>query len=137
MVAGLRWLALNVDVRYRGTEGPRKDWRRRKQQRGAGGSSQPSSGEGSAPYKEGRWREKVRAPVVEHAWEMLCGSIIQQVSYGMTRPLDLEMDIEPIGGRHTARRKHMFTEIVAVRRLRQPALVRLCCIATVIADAGE
>ena len=84
MVAGLRWLALNVDVRYRGSEGPRKDWRRRKHHHGGGGSNsqQGSSGEGAAPHKEGRWREKVRAPVVEHAWEMLCGSIIQQARLG-------------------------------------------------------
>jgi len=78
MVAGLRWLALNVDVRYRGSEGPRKDWRRRKQHHSGSNSQQGSGSEGAAPHKEGRWREKVRAPVVEHAWEMLCGSIIQQ-----------------------------------------------------------
>ena len=86
MVAGLRWLALNVDVRYRGSKGPRKDWRRRKQQPGSSGSQHAGIAEGAAPHKEGRWREKVRAPVVEHAWEMLCGSIIQQARYSADGP---------------------------------------------------
>ena len=29
---------------------------------------------------DNRWREQVGSPVVEHAWETLCGSIIQEVS---------------------------------------------------------
>ena len=125
MVAGLRWLALNIDVRYRGTEGPRKDWRRRKQQRGGGGSSQQGSGEGSAPHKEGRWREKVRAPVVEHAWEMLCGSIIQQVRASLRTP---GLVVEPIDELHPAPRRANTSGIMSLAALAHyPYRVMLPC----------
>lgn len=75
-----------MDVRFRGGEGPLSGWRRR---RAARGSSKAAAAAAVAPHKEGRWREKVRAPVVEHAWEMLCGSIIQQVRLQECRALRL------------------------------------------------
>ena len=78
LVGGLWWLALNVDVRFREGEGPLSGWRGRRAAR-CGGEGGKAAAVAGAPHREGRWREKVRAPVVEHAWEMLCGSIIQQV----------------------------------------------------------
>lgn len=33
----------------------------------------------SSSVRSDRWREYVRSPVVEHAWETFCGSIVQQV----------------------------------------------------------
>ena len=38
-----------------------------------------SSSSGSGAGRSDRWREYVRSPVVEHAWEAFCGSVVQQV----------------------------------------------------------
>ena len=46
-----------------------------------------------------KWRERVQAPVVELAWETLCGSILQEVRPGT--------QWEPSGARmHAAKRIH-------------------------------
>ena len=55
-------------------------WRTRRldSQRMPQGWKPPGSAAGTQKA-DARWRDKVRAPLVEHAWETLCGSIIQEV----------------------------------------------------------
>ena len=50
-------------------------WRQRRSASGGGGW-EPAP---AAKQDGSRWRDKVRAPVVEQAWETLCGSILQEV----------------------------------------------------------
>jgi hypothetical protein len=37
---------------------------------------------GSSSSRPDSWRDYVKSPVVEHAWESLCGSIVQEVNDG-------------------------------------------------------
>ncbi len=43
------------------------------------GEDAPSSGLTGHRADGNKWRERVQAPVVELAWETLCGSILQEV----------------------------------------------------------
>ena len=55
-------------------------WRtRRFDSQGAPRDYKPPGSAAGAQKADARWRDKVRAPLVEHAWETLCGSIIQEV----------------------------------------------------------
>ena len=59
-------------------------WRHRRDASG-GAAWQPLP---TAKQDSTRWRDKVRAPVVEQAWETLCGSILQEVSLPQHEPYD-------------------------------------------------
>jgi hypothetical protein len=66
-------------------------WRtRRFDSQGAPRDFKPPSSAAGTQKADARWREKVRAPLVEHAWETLCGSIIQEVGvcFGTAPPVD-------------------------------------------------
>lgn len=55
-------------------------WRtRRFDSQGAPRDFKPPGSAAGTQKADARWRDKVRAPLVEHAWETLCGSIIQEV----------------------------------------------------------
>lgn len=55
-------------------------WRtRRFDSQGAPRDYKPPGSAAGVQKADARWRDKVRAPLVEHAWETLCGSIIQEV----------------------------------------------------------
>ncbi len=75
VVAALAWAILCRDG---GDARPSSsNWRSRRAS-GAGGDWKLPGGGPQKP--DARWRDKVKAPLVEHAWETLCGSIIQEVS---------------------------------------------------------
>jgi hypothetical protein len=90
-VLGLRWLHLNTDIRFRGGAAAfRRAPAAGERLRAAGGERQSAPGAlaepawppvppAAAAKSDGRWRDAVRAPLVEHAWETLCGSIVQEV----------------------------------------------------------
>ena len=86
-VAGLYWLSLQVEIRAR-SNGASAFYRRgRKQSEDDGAEAASYSASVPPPLSnksDNKWREQVGSPVVEHAWETLCGSIIQEVHIHMS-----------------------------------------------------
>lgn len=82
-VAGLYWLSLQVDIRAH-ANGSSTAARLRGRKWSEDGCETPhfTAPVPPAPSSkpDNRWREQVGSPVVEHAWETLCGSIIQEVT---------------------------------------------------------
>ena len=80
-VLGLHWLSSLVDIRAKHNGHPA-----RKGRFSFSEESSPDSPSFALPVpplpanKSGdKWREQVGSPLVEHAWETLCGSIVQEV----------------------------------------------------------
>ena len=83
-VAGLYWLSLQVEIRARsiGTSAFYRRGRKESEEFGSEGATYTASVPPPASNKsDTKWREQVGSPVVEHAWETLCGSIIQEVRH--------------------------------------------------------
>lgn len=81
-VVGVRWLSLRVEERVRADSGAEQ--RRR---RGRGGGRQPLPAPLAPSGKPDTWwRQQVGSPVVERAWETLCGSIVQEARPQRPRP---------------------------------------------------
>jgi hypothetical protein len=83
-VGGLYWLSLQVDIRARSGSAPQPALRRRGRKWSDDGACESPKFTAPVPPSpstkpDNRWREQVGSPVVEHAWETLCGSIIQEV----------------------------------------------------------
>ena len=83
VVFGIYWLSSLVDIRAKSNAYPSL----RKRLNRFSEESNPDSPHFTLPVpptpanKSGdKWREQVGSPVVEHAWETLCGSIIQEVT---------------------------------------------------------
>lgn len=73
-VVGVRWLSLQVDVRARADSLAAQRRRRSK-----GAMRQPLPAPLAPSGKpDSWWRQQVGSPVVERAWETLCGSIVQE-----------------------------------------------------------
>lgn len=73
-VVGVRWLSLQVDVRARADSLAAQRRRRSK-----GVVRQPLPAPLAPSGKpDSWWRQQVGSPVVERAWETLCGSIVQE-----------------------------------------------------------
>ena len=82
VIFGIYWLSSLVDIRAKSNAYPSL----RKRLNRFSEESNPDSPHFTLPVpptpanKSGdKWREQVGSPVVEHAWETLCGSIIQEV----------------------------------------------------------
>ncbi|CAL8462775.1 g2308 [Coccomyxa elongata] len=83
-VAGLYWLSLQVDIRARSIGGSAFQKRGRKQSEEDMADAASFTASVPPPVSnksDNKWREQVASPVVEHAWETLCGSIIQEFVY--------------------------------------------------------
>lgn len=80
LVAVGTWIFLHVDIQAKNLPG--KAGRRRGLFAGMGEDA-PSSGLTGHRADGNKWRERVQAPVVELAWETLCGSILQEFIYDM------------------------------------------------------
>ena len=98
VVLGLHWLSSLVDIRAKHNGHPA---RRRRFSRFSEDSS-PDSPSFRLPVpppqanKSGdKWREQVGSPLVEHAWETLCGSIVQEVSVHRTQAKHMHASLCP------------------------------------------
>ena len=83
VVFGLHWLSSLVDIRAK--QNSSHSFKRRFNRFSE--DSSPGSPHHNPPVppapssKSGdKWREQVGSPLVEHAWETLCGSIVQEVA---------------------------------------------------------
>lgn len=81
-VAALYWLSLQVDIRARKNGAAaylRRRGRKESEDYGPNAATYTASVPPPSNKSDNKWREQVGSPVVEHAWETLCGSIIQEV----------------------------------------------------------
>ncbi len=98
VVLGLHWLSGLVDIRakHNGHSARKRRFSRFSEE------SSPDSPTFALPVppppanKSGdKWREQVGSPLVEHAWETLCGSIIQEVTVDATDSIALPASLRP------------------------------------------
>ncbi|KAK9807024.1 hypothetical protein WJX72_010915 [[Myrmecia] bisecta] len=83
LIGGLRWVLVQLDIRTRKAAATAKDTAKKQQQQLLEEHSPAPHRTQSSAKPDNRWREQVSAPVVEHAWETLCGSILQEFVYDM------------------------------------------------------
>ena len=86
LVASLRWLLQQHEARVKASllAGAGLPHRRRRHAHAEAGASKQGPGHShhqraDAKSREVRWRDKVGSDLVAEAWELLCGSILQEV----------------------------------------------------------
>ena len=76
VIGAVCWLVMQLDIQPVAAK-PRRRRGYGAEEGGDDAYQIPAAQPGAKP--EVKWRDQVRSPVVEHAWETLCGSIIQEV----------------------------------------------------------
>ena len=92
VVLGLHWLSSLVDIRakHNGHPARRRRFSRFSEESGPDSPSFALPVPPPQANKSGdKWREQVGSPLVEHAWETLCGSIVQEVTVHHTEAAHL------------------------------------------------
>lgn len=92
-MAGLYWLSAQVEIRSRkrGRHGLHRGHGKASEEEDPGTPSYtPLTPPVPSSKTDNKWREQVGSSVVEHAWETLCGSIIQEVMVYLSYHLKMQ-----------------------------------------------